>query len=116
MVNFGQQLKKARSDKGYSQEVFASKIGVHVTNLSKYERNISIPSLEVAEKMSKALDISIDTLVYGNNKADDTIHDDQLLNLFTKTQYLSESQKSTVKDLLEAFILKTSLQKQLTRS
>jgi DNA-binding XRE family transcriptional regulator len=30
MENFGTNLKQFRSEKGFSQEVFASKIGVHV--------------------------------------------------------------------------------------
>lgn len=50
MENFGKNLKELRSEKGFPQESFASKDGIHVTNLSKYERNISIPSLEIAEK------------------------------------------------------------------
>lgn len=116
MIDFGKHIKKLRNERGLSQEVFASKIGVHVTNLSKYERNISTPSLEIAEKMAKELDISLDQLVYGVNKADNLLNDSQLLNLFTKTQSLSDSQKATVKDLLEAFILKSNLQKQLSSS
>lgn len=113
MENFGKNLKELRSEKGFSQEAFASKVGIHVTNLSKYERNISIPSLEIAEKMAKILSISLDQLVYGNNKADAVIQDHQLLNLFAETQLLNETQKNTIKDLLEAFILKNNLQKQL---
>ena len=70
MNGFGEQLKRLRSERGFSQEVFAQKIGVHVTNLSKYERNISTPSLEIAQKMAEAFDISLDELVYGNHKAD----------------------------------------------
>ncbi|NOQ72498.1 MAG: helix-turn-helix domain-containing protein [Crocinitomix sp.] len=115
MNGFGEQLKRLRSERGFSQEIFASKIGVHVTNLSKYERNISTPSLDIAQKMAKAFDISLDQLVYGNDKADLLLEDSQLLNLFTKTQDLPDNQKSTVKDLLEAFILKTNLQQQLTK-
>lgn len=113
MDNFGKNLKELRSEKGFSQETFAAKIGIHVTNLSKYERNISIPSLEIAEKMAKVLSISLDQLVYGNNRADAVIQDHQLLNLFAETQQLNETQKNTIKDLLEAFILKNNLQKQL---
>lgn len=113
MIDFGKHLKQLRSEKGFSQEVFANKIGVHVTNLSKYERNISTPSLDIAEKMAKELSISLDQLVYGVNKANSILNDNQLLNLFTKTQSLPENQKATVKDLLEAFILKTDLQQKL---
>ncbi len=100
----GVNLKHFRTEKGFSQEVFAAKIGVHVTNLSKYERNKSIPSLEIAEKMANALDMSLDEMVYGqqNEKARVRIADNELLNLFNKTQELPDDQKKTVKDLLSA--------------
>ena len=90
-------------------------IGVHVTNLSKYERSKSVPSLEIAEKMASALDVSIDELVYGkkNEKARIYIADNELLHLFNKTQSLSDDQKKTVVDLLSAFLLKANLTKQL---
>ena len=116
MKNFGGNLKRFRTEKGFSQEAFAAKIGVHVTNLSKYERNISIPSLEIAEKMASALEMSLDEMVYGqqNEKARIRIADNELLNLFNKTQHLSDDQKKTVMDLLSAFLLKASLKQQLT--
>ncbi len=115
MENFGSNLKQFRSENGLSQEAFAAKIGVHVTNLSKYERSKSIPSLEIAEKMATALDISIDELVYGrqNEKARTHIADNELLNLFNKTQSLDDDQKKTVVDLLSAFLLKADLARQL---
>src|SRR5690554_4458987 len=114
MKDFGTNLKHFRTQKGFSQEVFAGKIGVHVTNLSKYERNISVPSLEIAEKMADALEMSLDELVYGqqNEKARVRIADNELLNLFNKTQDLPDDQKKTVKDLLSAFLLKSNLRQQ----
>lgn len=115
MEDFGNNLKHYRSEKGFSQEAFAGMIGVHVTNLSKYERNKSMPSLEIAEKMATALNMSLDELVYGqqNEKARIRIADNELLNLFNKTQELSDDQKKTVMDLLSAFLLKSNLKQQL---
>ena len=115
MSDFGSILKNLRSKKGFSQEAFAKKIGVHVTNLSKYERNISIPSLEVAKRMSDILDVSLDRLVHGENKAQETIEDNDLLSLFNKAQKLSEKQKETVKDFLSAFVLKADLTQKLVQ-
>ena len=115
MQDFGSNLKRFRSEKGFSQEAFASQIGVHVTNLSKYERNKSVPSLEIAEKMASVLDMSLDELVYGqqNEKARHQLADNELLSLFNKTQQLSDDQKKTVKDVLSAFLLKANLTQQL---
>jgi transcriptional regulator with XRE-family HTH domain len=115
MSDFGSILKILRSEKGLSQDAFATKIGVHVTNLSKYERNLSIPSLEVAKRMAEVLEISLDKLVHGENKAQDTIEDIDLLTLFNKAQNLSKKQKETVKDFLSAFVLKADLTQKLAQ-
>ena len=115
MEDFGANLKRFRTDKGFSQEEFATQIGVHVTNLSKYERNKSVPSLEIAEKMATVLDISLDEMVYGqqDEKARTRIADNELLGLFNKTQQLPDDQRKTVIDLLSAFLLKAELRQQL---
>lgn len=77
--------------------------------------NISAPSLEIAEKMADALDMSLDELVYGqqNEKALVRIADNELLNLFNKTQELPDDQKKAVMDLLSAFLSKANLKQQL---
>ncbi len=74
-----------------------------------------MPSLEIAEKMANALDMSLDEMVYGqqNEKARVRIADNELLSLFNKTQQLPDDQKKTVMDLLSAFLLKSSLKQQL---
>jgi hypothetical protein len=77
--------------------------------------DISVPSLKIAEKMADALEMSLDELVYGqqNEKARVRIADNELLNLFNKTQELPDDQKKTVKDLLSAFLLNSNLKQQL---
>ncbi len=116
MENFGANLKQVRTEKGFSQDAFATQIGVHVTNLSKYERNKSVPSLEIADKIANVLEISLDELVHGqpHEQAQSRIADSELLSLFSKTQHLSDSQKQTVIDLLSAFLLKANLKQQLS--
>jgi transcriptional regulator with XRE-family HTH domain len=88
---------------------------VYVTNLSKYERNKSVPFLKIAKKMASILDISLDEMEYGkqNEKARIRIADNELLSLFNKTQLLPDDQKKTVMELLSAFLLKANLQQQL---
>jgi len=114
-MNFGGIVVTLRKEQGTSQEAFAGMIGVHVTNLSKYERNKSMPSLEIAEYMATELNMSLDELVYGqqNEKARIRVADNELLNLFNKTQDLSDDQKKYVMDLLSAFLLKSNLKQQL---
>ena len=115
MIDFDKNLKDLRTKKGLSQEVFSSKIGIHVTNLSKYERGLTMPSLEVAEKMANALEVSLDKLVYGSEveKAQKKITDTELLTMFTKAQLLEDDDRKCVKSLLKAFLFQKDMIKQL---
>jgi transcriptional regulator with XRE-family HTH domain len=88
---------------------------MHSTHMSRYERNLTAPSIDVVKKIADVLEISIDTLIYGqqHERAKDSINDNELLTMFAKVQSLSNKQQDTVKDFLSAFVLKTDLQKNL---
>ncbi len=108
-MSFGQNLKTLRTDKKISQTTLAKSIQVHPNHVSRYERDIAMPSIEVAQRMAEALEVSIDTLVYGKNDIYPAITDRELASLFKQTQFLNNKQKETVKNLLSAFILKVEL-------
>ena len=112
-MTFSKNLKQFRTDKKISQADFAKEIGVHVTHLSRYERGLSSPSLEVIQKIAEILNISIDTLVFGTNTAENTIDDKELISLFKNVQTLADNQKQTIKDLISAFVFQKNIQKQL---
>jgi len=115
MAKFSENLKKLRVQKDISQEELAKAAGVHVTHISRYERGISAPSLDVAQKIAKKLDIFIDELVHGDStaKMEQVIKDRDLLNMFKKAQILNDKQKDCMKEFLSAFLLKADVQKQL---
>jgi transcriptional regulator with XRE-family HTH domain len=113
-MSFGKNLKDARVAKNISQEDLAKKIGVHANHISRYERDLSNPSIEVVQKIAATLDISIDELVYGKeNNAELAVSDRELISLFKSVQLLTSRQKETVKDLLSAFVLKADLKGKL---
>ena len=113
-MSFSENLKQLRANKKLSQANFAKEIGVHVTHLSRYERGLSSPSLEIIQKIAEVLNISIDTLVFGQKNAEDEINDKELATLFKKVQLLSDKQKETVKDLISAFVFQKDIQKQFS--
>ena len=112
---FGDNLKKIRTAKNISQQELADMIESHSTHLSRYERNMASPSIDVAKRIAEALDVTIDTLIYGtqDEKVKNSLKDNELLNLFIRTQTLTNKQQETVKELLSAFLLKGELQKKL---
>lgn len=66
MKTIGQQIRKYRIEKGYTQEKLGQLIGVTTQAISKWERG-STPDAEIIPRIAQSLDISIDTL-YGRTE------------------------------------------------
>lgn len=113
----GDNITKIRTQKGYSQRELAEMLEMHATHLSRYERNVTAPSIEVLKKISEALGVTTDMLIYGSDddKVKDKINDNDLLNMFNKVQNLDKQELSCIKSLLEAYIFKRELQHQLAK-
>ena len=52
-----------RKEKGWSQSYLANKSNVSREMISKYERDIAIPSVDAAKKIADSLEVSLDYLV-----------------------------------------------------
>ena len=112
---FGDNLKKIRAEKGISQGDLAKLIDVHATHISRYERNLTSPTIEVAKKIADALEVSTDALIYGSNeqRVSNKLNDEELLLLFNKVQQLKDENIKSVKAMLKAFVFQKDIQKQL---
>ena len=112
---FGDNLKKIRAEKEISQGDLAKLIDVHATHISRYERNLTSPTIEVAKKIANALEVSTDALIYGSNEqiVKNKLNDEELLQLFNKVQQLSDEDITSIKAMLKAFVFQKDIQKQL---
>jgi transcriptional regulator with XRE-family HTH domain len=63
LIQFGARLKKLRQDKGFTQEKFALKCGLHKNYIGMVERGERNPSLINIEVIAKGLEISISDLL-----------------------------------------------------
>lgn len=62
----GENIKKYRRDKDLTQKQLSQKANVPYTTLIKIENGfVKNPKIETIAKISKALNISIDLLIYG---------------------------------------------------
>lgn len=115
MSTLADRLKEGRKSKSLSQQKLAELAEVHYTNIGKYERGEATPSASVLNRIAQALELSPDFLINGtlNDKASKTINDEELLLQFKKVEQLPESKKALVKEFLDAFLFKTSVQNQL---
>jgi len=115
MMEFKDRLKQARAKMGFSQSKLASTVGVHVTNISRYERGENKPTSQVLTKLASALQVSTDFLMSGStdDRAKAAITDEELLEQFRKVELLSSDKKYLVKEFLDAFLMKAELQQKL---
>ncbi|MDP2779161.1 helix-turn-helix domain-containing protein [Devosia sp.] len=60
---FGRNVRQARKDKGWTQEQLAFEAGVKRAYLSEVENGQRNVSLDIVEKLAKALDVSPEGLM-----------------------------------------------------
>jgi transcriptional regulator with XRE-family HTH domain len=114
-MDFASRLKQLRIDKGFSKLELSEIAQVHHVQIGRYENKGAMPSTDVLTKLANALNVSAEYLLNGTNDdfANKTLTDKELLNRFKSIEAFSEEKKYIVKELLDAFILKSNLQQQL---
>ena len=65
---FPKQLVALRKKRGYTQQMLADKIGIHVTQIKRYEAGAAQPTLEVFRKIGVALNVSADTMLFDGDE------------------------------------------------
>ncbi len=68
MTRIGKNIKKVRSEKGYTQEQLAQKLCVTRNTISNYETGHSNPDIEMLQMLAEALETDLNTLIYGEKK------------------------------------------------
>jgi transcriptional regulator with XRE-family HTH domain len=102
-LDFPQRLAALRHDKSLTQQALADAIGVHVTQLRRYEAGTSQPTLDVLRKLAVALSVSADLLLFDR---DERGPDDDLRFQFEALARLDPEDKAVVKSVLEGLLLK----------
>jgi transcriptional regulator with XRE-family HTH domain len=111
MISVGKQIQDLRKQNNLNQSRLAEMIGVSLTQLQRYENKGVQPPADVLRKLADTFNISIDYLVYGNTeqKAQQSIKDNELLAQFKAVEQLDNKDKSTIKDIIDAFIKRSKL-------
>ncbi len=103
--DFPEKLKKLRKSRGWSQNQLAQKIGADLQRISKYERGVIWPTMELMVKMARVFDVSVDFLIRDDkNTAVGKIKNQKLLSQLEAINNLPEQDQETVVSFLDAFI------------
>ena len=63
-MSFPARLAALRKECGFTQQQMADKIGMHVSQLKRYEAGASQPTIEVFRRIALALNVSADMLLF----------------------------------------------------
>ena len=102
-MSIAQRLVSLRKQKGLTQQVLANSIGLHITQIKRYEAGSSQPSLEALKKIAQTFRVTTDSLIF---ELDELEPDEDLRLQFKAVSNMPEEERQIVKQLLEGMIIK----------
>lgn len=100
---FPDQLARIRRDKGFTQKELAEIVGLHQSQIHRYESPPSQPMLDALRKLALALGVTTNELAFED---DERGPDDELRLQFEAISRFSPDEKKTAKEVLDGLILK----------
>lgn len=106
LVPFPDNLTRTRHQRGLTQQALADAIGIHVTQLRRYEAGTSQPTLDVARRIANTLATSIDALTN-----DDEALPTDLKHHLAALNQLDPDEQAAIRTLIEATLLRHQARK-----
>lgn len=103
VMELAARLIRIRKDKGLSQQALADLVGLHVTQIKRYESGATQPSLEALKKIARTFSVTTDFLLFDEGERDP---DDDLKLHFEAVKQFSPEEKRIAKAVIEGLILK----------
>jgi transcriptional regulator with XRE-family HTH domain len=115
MMSLAKKLVDLRKARNLTQKELAKSIGVHFSHMSRYERGISLPSIDVVKKIAQVFNVSTDYLLLDEAQAvaEAKIPDVELLQLFQAISHMSEQERAAIKIVLEGLLVKHQIEQLL---
>ena len=109
---FANRLIKYRKNKQLTQQELAERAGVGISQIRRYEKGSSSPTLEVIKNLALTLGVSTDELILETNEriAASRILDKELLRQFETVSSLTSRDIDAVKTVLESIIIKNRIE------
>ncbi len=114
LMKFPRRLAALRKERQLTQQAMADQIGIHVSQLKRYETGATLPTLEVFQKITLALNVSADTLLFD---PDDRGPGSDALRLhFEAVSRLDPDEQNTIMDVIDGMLLKHDAKRRLVRA
>ena len=100
-MSFPERLAALRKERGFTQQQMADKIGMHVSQLKRYEASTSQPTIEVFRRIALALNVSADMLLF---EAEERGPEERLKLQFEAVSKLDERERDAVETVIASVL------------
>ena len=102
-MSFRTRFLKLRKKNNLTQQQIADKIGMHISQVKRYESGEAQPSIDLLKKIAQAFNVTTDWLVFDEGERDLPIG----INLmFEAVSQMSDENQQTIKTLIDGMKLK----------
>ncbi len=109
-MSLGRKIKELRKERNWSQDEFAEHADIDGRQVSRYENNRVIPSVEVTVKMAKAFNVSLDYLLIEDAPMRPLApRSGKLVERLTTLEKMSEEDERSLLHLIDAIEAKNRL-------
>ena len=112
LKGFGPRLREIREKRGMSQHELARALGAHWTQVSRYERDLQLPTADRVVGLAQVLHTSLDALLLGEREPEDQLElkNVRLYERFRELDQLPKEEQETVLRLVDAVLAKHKLE------
>nr|WP_226888224.1 helix-turn-helix transcriptional regulator [Pectobacterium aquaticum] len=110
-MSFSTRILRLRKQHALTQPQMADKIGIHLTQIRRYESGEAQPSLDILKRIAITFNVSTDWLIFEEEEREPQ---DALKLKFEAIKQMDEEEKKSIISIIDAMILKHQA-KQLLR-
>ncbi|WP_038242431.1 RstR family transcriptional repressor [Xenorhabdus szentirmaii] len=102
-MSFSSRFLQLRKLHGLTQPQMADRVGIHLTQVRRYESGEAQPSLEILKRIALTFNVSADWLIFEEGEREPQ---DELKLKFEAVKQMDEEEQRSVYSVLDALILK----------
>ncbi|MGV7959575.1 helix-turn-helix transcriptional regulator [Photorhabdus tasmaniensis] len=102
-MSFSTRFLQLRKQQGLTQPQMADKVGIHLTQVRRYESGEAQPSLDILKRIAITFNVSADWLIFEEGEREPQ---DELKLKFEAVKQMDEEEQRSVTSVLDAMILK----------
>lgn len=115
-MTLGLKIAKLRKSKGWTQTQLAERVGVHPSHVTRWERDKNQPSTNTLRELAEVFGVTVEIMTKPPSKRalQESLGDDEeLLAQFRQIQELDEKDRDTIRQVIDAFLVKKRMQEAL---